>query len=224
MNDSNRQVRWNMLGALFKAHPWHGVPIGDNSPELVTVYVEIVPTDTVKYELDKSTGHLKVDRPQMYSNTCPTMYGLIPQTLCSDLVGQRCAERTGYSGIVGDDDPMDICILSEAAFPLGNILLQAIPIGGIRMIDDNEADDKIIAVMKDDAAYGKWRDVSDCPAAMLKRLEHYFLTYKNPPGDTKRPCEIAELYNREEAHEMVRRSHQDYMNRYQEIADTLAGR
>lgn len=210
-----------MLGSLFKAHPWHGVSIGANFPEIVTVYIEIVPTDTVKYELDKQTGHLKVDRPQMYSSSCPTMYGLIPQTLCAKKVGERCAERTGRSGIVGDDDPMDICVLSEASIPLGNLLLQAIPIGGVRMIDNNEADDKIIAVMKDDAAYGKWQDISDCPSAMLNRLHHYFLTYKNPPGDTTRPCEIAEIYGREEALEMVRRSHEDYMASYQNIADTL---
>lgn len=222
MNSQADKADWKMLGTMFKAHPWHGVPIGSNFPDIITVYVEIVPRDTVKYELDKRTGHLKVDRPHLYSSTCPTMYGLIPQTLCGDLVAERCAERVGRTGIVGDDDPMDICVLAEAGVAHGDILLRAVPIGGMRMIDNNEADDKIIAVMKDDTAYGRWQDISDCPQTMLKRLEHYFLTYKNPPGDTKRPCEIAEMYGREEAVEMVRRSHEDYLARFQHIATTLS--
>ena len=67
-------------GLLYKPHPWHGVPLGDEAPEEVTVYVEIVPTDTVKYEVDKRTGYLMVDRPQRFSNVCPSLYGLIPQT------------------------------------------------------------------------------------------------------------------------------------------------
>src|SRR5215831_10472917 len=79
-----------LLGLLFKAHPWHGVPIGKDAPAVVTTYIEIVPTDTVKYEIDKITGHLKIDRPQKYSNVCPTLYGFIPQTLCAGRVGEFC--------------------------------------------------------------------------------------------------------------------------------------
>ena len=79
------------LGLMFRAHPWHGVAIGPDSPEIVNVYIEIVPTDTVKYELDKATGNLKVDRPQKYSNICPTLYGFIPQTLCAERVAERIA-------------------------------------------------------------------------------------------------------------------------------------
>ena len=63
-----KEPLWSMLGILFKAHPWHGLPIGKEQPRVVTVYVEVVPSDTVKYELDKYSGHLKVDRPQRYSN------------------------------------------------------------------------------------------------------------------------------------------------------------
>src|SRR5687768_6323434 len=93
---------------LFKAHPWHGVQIGERAPEIVTVYVEIVPTDTVKYEIDKVTGYLRVNRPQKYSNVCPSLYGFIPQTYCGERVAERCTERTGRAGIVGDGDAMDI--------------------------------------------------------------------------------------------------------------------
>ena len=143
------------LGVLVKAHPWHGVPIGPEAPEVVTTFVELVPSDTVKYELDKLTGLLKIDRPQQYSNICPTPYGFIPQTLCAEEVGELCALRTGRRGIVGDGDPMDICLLTEKDITHGNVLVQAIPIGGLRMLDGSEADDKILAVLRDDAVYGE---------------------------------------------------------------------
>src|SRR5262245_20908657 len=97
-------------GLLVKAHPWHGVSLGKEAPQVVTTFVELVPSDTVKYELDKATGLLKIDRPQMYSNICPTPYGFIPQTLCAEKVAELCARRTSRRGIVGDGDPMDICL------------------------------------------------------------------------------------------------------------------
>jgi inorganic pyrophosphatase len=136
------------MGLLLRAHPWHGVAIGPNAPAVITTYIEVVPSDTVKYELDKATGILKVDRPQKFSNVCPTLYGLIPRTFCGEHVGRFCAEKIGRSGIKGDGDPLDICVLTEKTIPRGDLLLQAIPIGGLRMIDKNEADDKIIAVMQ----------------------------------------------------------------------------
>ena len=118
-----------------RAHPWHGVPIGDDAPRRVTAYIELVPTDTVKYEMDKATGILRVDRPQQYSNVCPSLYGFLPRTLCAERVGARCQERTGRAGIVGDGDPLDVCVLTEKDIPHGDILIKAIPIGGLRMID-----------------------------------------------------------------------------------------
>src|SRR5687767_15851844 len=84
---------------LFKSHPWHGVSAGPQSPEVLTIYVEIVPTDTVKYEMDKVTGILRVDRPQQFSNVCPTLYGFIPQTLCADQVGRFCGEKTARANV-----------------------------------------------------------------------------------------------------------------------------
>ena len=118
-----------LLRMRFAAHPWHGVPIGDGAPEEVAVYVEIVPTDTIKYELDKETGHLRIDRPQRYSSSSPTLYGFIPQTYCGDRVGARCCERTGKPAMEGDGDPMDICILSERDVSHSGVLLRARPIG-----------------------------------------------------------------------------------------------
>ena len=109
-----------LLGVLFQAHPWHGVDPGTNAPNTVNVYVEIVPTDVVKYELDKPSGHLRLDRPQRFSSLCPTPYGFIPQTLCGDTVGELCSERTEVAGIKGDGDPMDICVLTEKTIDHSN--------------------------------------------------------------------------------------------------------
>ena len=136
-----------LFPSAFRAHPWHGVDLGLSAPSIVTAYIEIVPTDTVKYEIDKVTGLLKIDRPQRFSNVCPSLYGFLPRTLCADRVGAFCMEKTGRKGIVGDGDPMDICVLTEKVIGHGDLLVQAIPIGGLRMLDSNEADDKIERVL-----------------------------------------------------------------------------
>ena len=86
-----------LMSLMFKAHPWHGVSMGDHAPDLVTAYIEIVPTDTVKYEVDKASGFLKVDRPQRFSNYCPSYYGLIPQTYCGERVAKPFGARAGVT-------------------------------------------------------------------------------------------------------------------------------
>lgn len=204
---SNDKAR---LDRLFQAHPWHGVSAGDLAPEAVNAYIEIVPTDAVKYELDKSSGHLRVDRPQRFSSMCPSLYGFIPQTYCGAEVGKLCAERTGVPEIQGDGDPMDICVLTEKTFAHGSFFLNAKPIGGLRMIDGRQADDKIIAVLDADLAYGHINDISECPKALIDRLKHYFLSYKQLPEDAPRRVEIAAAYDRNEAYEVIRRSFRDY--------------
>ena len=211
-----------MRSELFKRHPWHGVHLGADAPGIVTCYIEIVPTDTVKYELDKLTGHLKIDRPQKYSSVCPTLYGLLPQTFCGERVAEACRDRTGRPDIVGDGDPMDVCVLSERPVSHGDILLRAVPIGGLRMIDRGQADDKIIAVLKDDPAYGDWSDIYQCPPSLVERLRHYFLTYKEVPGESGRLVEIAEVYGRRAAHEVIGRSREDYRDLYGQLADLLS--
>lgn len=194
----------------FKAHPWHGISAGEKAPEVVTAFIEIVPSDTVKYEIDKKTGYLKIDRPQKFSNSIPTLYGFIPRTYCGERVADYAREKgDGIKVEKGDEDPLDICVLSERNVSHGNIILPAIPIGGFRMIDQGEADDKIIAVMKGDEFYMQWNDVSDCPESYINRLKHYFLTYKSLPGE-KSVCEITHVYGRDEAYEVIRRSMTDY--------------
>ena len=197
-------------------HPWHGIEIGENAPDILTAFIEIVPRDTVKYEVDKKSGWLKVDRAQLFSNVVPALYGFIPQTLCDIKVGEFCMEKTGRLNITGDQDPMDILVLEEKNIENGGILVQAIPIGGFRMIDKNEADDKIIAVMKGDAIYGKYTDISQLNDSIINRLKHYFLTYKDMPGSMeKRMVEISAVYGRAEALEVIRCSQADYKNRFQ---------
>ncbi|MFN8525292.1 MAG: inorganic pyrophosphatase [Chloroflexota bacterium] len=199
---------------LFRAHPWHGIRTGEDAPEIVTVFVEIVPTDTVKFEMDKETGYLFVNRPQKFSNVCPSLYGFIPRTYCGEDVADLCMQRTGRSAIVGDGDALDICVLTERTITHGDILLEAIPIGGFRMIDGDEADDKIIAVMRNDAVYGGWGDLQSIPINTIERLRHYFLTYKDTPGVSERTVEITHIYGRAEAHEVIRRSQADYAAKF----------
>jgi len=203
-------VAKNAPKQLFQAHPWHGVSAGKNAPELVSAYIEIVPTDVVKYELDKVSGHLKVDRPQRFSSMCPTLYGFIPQTFCGPLVAELSARRIGQSDIEGDGDPMDICVLSEKNFAHGSFFLNAKPIGGLRMIDGQQADDKIIAVLEADLAYGYIDSISNLPSALVDRLKHYFLSYKQFPGEAPRKVSIDDVYDREEALKVIRRSFEDY--------------
>lgn len=210
-----------MMDVMFKSHPWHGVPIGPDAPGLITAYIEIVPADTVKYELDKATGHLKIDRPQRYSNVCPTLYGFVPQTYSADRVAELCEQRTGRKGIRGDGDPIDICVLTEHTIPHGDILLRALPIGGLRMIDGDESDDKIVAVMADDVAFGEWQDISQCPASLLDRLRHYFLTYKSAPDTPLQSVEITHIFGRDEALEVIERGRQDYRQHFAEMEATL---
>ncbi|HEY1068708.1 MAG TPA: inorganic pyrophosphatase [Pirellulales bacterium] len=208
---------WPLLGVLFRAHPWHGVSIGPNAPWTVTAYVELAPTDNVKFEVDKTTGLLKVDRPQKYSSVSPTLYGFIPQTYCGWRVAEFAGKHTNRPGIIGDGDPLDVCILSEKQINRSDILLQATPIGGLRMIDGREADDKIIAVMKGDASYGSWLDVSQCPSALVERLRHYFLTYKMMPGELTSDTEVTHVYGQQDAFDVIRRAQEDYREKFGDI-------
>ena len=194
-------------------HPWHGGDIGVNAPDIVTSYIEITPSDTVKYEIDKASGILKVDRPQLYSNVVPALYGFIPQTYCHDEVAALCMAQTGLTGIEGDGDPLDILVLTEHRIAQGNILVQAIPIGGFRMIDKNQADDKIIAVLQQDSMYAHFHDISELPDGIVNRIKHYFLTYKRSPEGTQ-PVEIPQVYGREAALQVINASRKDYNNHF----------
>lgn len=210
-----------LMGLRYKSHPWHGVDIGSDAPHLITCFIEMVPTDTVKYEVDKVTGYLRIDRPQKYSNVVPALYGFIPQTYSGQKVAEFAMGKTQRTGISGDSDPIDICILTEKEITHGDILVYCRPIGGFRMIDGNEADDKIIGVLYGDAVYGDYKDINDVPELVIDRLKHYFLTYKDLPGN-KANTEITHTYNIEEAHELILCSMEDYHNKFSSLDKILS--
>jgi inorganic pyrophosphatase len=208
------------LANRFVAHPWHGISIGNNQPDVLNAFIEIIPSDAIKYEVDKASGYILIDRPQKFSNHMPCLYGFVPQTYCKDAVAEYCAEKTGKEGIVGDCDPLDICVLSEREVNRGNIIAECIPVGGFRMIDGGEADDKIIAVMKGDQAYGNIRSIEDVPQMVIDRAKHFFLTYKDLEGNSKN-VEITHVYGAEEAKEVIKRSYKDYMDTFGNADDNL---
>lgn len=192
----------------WRPHPWHGLPVGIEPPQIVNAYIEITPFDSVKYEIDKSTGYLRVDRPQATSSQPPTLYGFIPQTFCGDRVGALSPKSKG-----GDGDPMDICVFSERQITKSEIILSARVVGGIQMVDHGEADDKIIAVLVNDRLWEDVREVSDFPKALIDRLVHYFLTYKRMPGEASN-VSIDKVYGCDEALEVVKASMVDYEQIY----------
>jgi len=198
-----------LMGLRYKSHPWHGIDIGPQAPTVITTFIEMVPSDTVKYEVDKHTGYLKIDRPQKFSNIVPALYGFIPQTYCDENVAEFGRKILKRQEIVGDKDPLDILVLTEKEITHGDIIVKATPIGGFRMLDGNEADDKIIAVLYGDALYEQFKDISEVPPSIVDRLRHYFLTYKDMPGAEKK-CEITHVYGQKEAIEVIKCSMLDY--------------
>ena len=221
MNDSHQPL-WKLLSVLYKPHPWHGISPGDDAPDVVQCFVEVVPSDTVKYEIDKISGYLRVDRPQKYSNVCPALYGFIPQTYCGDGVAAIASEHTGLH-LAGDGDPVDVCVLTDRRIEHGNLIVECRPIGGFRMLDGDEVDDKILAVLKDDTTYGSHADITDIPESILERLRHYFLTYKQAPGCSESRCRITHTYGSAEARFLIERSFQDYKQRFGDLESILTG-
>lgn len=205
-----------LMGLRYKSHPWHGVSLGDNAPFQVTCFIEMVSTDTVKYEVDKESGYLRIDRPQKYSTTIPALYGFMPQTLSGEKTAVICNQALNRTDIKGDGDPVDVCVLTEKTITHGDILVKAKPIGGIRMIDHDEADDKIVCVLVHDAVYGDIDDISELQPLVVERLRHYFLTYKDLPG-AKRKVEITHIYGAEEARKIISSSMDDYNDRFNNI-------
>lgn len=197
----------------YRPHPWHGIDPGERFPEVVTCYIEIVPTDGVKYEIDKVYGYLKVDRPQRFSSFCPTLYGFVPRTFCGTRVAGHVVSG-GPSVDHGDGDPLDICVLTDRPISRGEILLEARPIGGLRMVERSEADDKIIAVLIGDPSFGELRDVSQLPRALVDRLRHYFLTYKGIPGEGSSQITVDPVYDAAEARAVLLAARDDYHDQF----------
>lgn len=200
----------------WRPHPWHGLSVGPRPPALVHAYIEITPFDPVKYEIDKETGYLRVDRPQRTSSQPPALYGFIPRTYCGRRVGALMAGAQQ-----GDGDPLDICVLSERPITKAEVIINARVVGGLPMLDHGEADDKIIAVIENDYVWSRAADVSDLPEVLVERLRHYFLTYKllardSTPAEarTESGVSIGATYGREHAEEVIHAAIADYDEAY----------
>ena len=202
----------------FRPHPWHGLEVGPDPPEVLNAYVEITPFDLMEYEVDKISGYLRVDRPQRSSAQPPTLYGFVPRTYCDERV-----RRLAPAARRGDGDPLDVCVLSERAIARNEIIVRCRVIGGLQMIDDGEADDKIISVLENDYVWGGARNVSDVPPVLVERLQHYFLTYKLVPRQRSK-ARIARVYGRAHALKVVRAAIADYDDRFSPSASGVARR
>lgn len=188
----------------WRPHPWHGLSPGKNPPLEVRAYIEITPFDLVKYEVDKETGYTIVDRPQRTSATPPALYGFIPRTYCGDRVRALMPDAD-----MADGDPLDICVISERRIDRGDILLDANVIGGLQMLDGGEADDKIIAVLRNDYMWNSVQEISEIPDVLVQRLKHYFSTYKMSDA-LDSSVQITDIYGREHAAQVVEASLADY--------------
>ncbi|NNE10440.1 MAG: inorganic pyrophosphatase [Gemmatimonadetes bacterium] len=192
----------------WRPHPWHGLETGPEPPSVLHAYIEITPFDLVKYEIDKETGYLRVDRPQRSSSQHPSLYGFVPKTYCGERVGKLMPEAER-----GDGDPLDICVLSERPIARSEVILKAQVVGGLPMNDGGEADDKIIAILVNDNVWGNVRDIAEVPPVMIERLRHYFMTYKFVPGEEQR-VSIGPAYGRAHAETVIRAAMQDYEDEF----------
>jgi inorganic pyrophosphatase len=173
-------------------NPWHDVKVGDNAPEYVNGIVEIPRGSRAKYELDKESGMICLDRVLYSSVYYPANYGFIPQTYCDD------------------DDPLDILVLSQIDLvPL--CLAEAKVIGVMRMIDQGEADDKIIAVAREDMSVAHINDISELPEFRLKEIQSFFEDYKNLEN---KEVAVGGFEGREVALEVVKQSIIDYKKKF----------
>jgi inorganic pyrophosphatase len=199
----------------WRRHPWHGLRARAEgaAEDIVQVYIEMTPADVVKYELDKASGFLMVDRPQRTTSSPPALYGFIPRTYCGDEVALRCPHAD-----VADGDPLDICVYSERHITRADILLNARVVGGIQMIDEGEADDKIVAVLEGDNIWGDVKDITDLPAIKTERLQHYFSTYKMVPGE-ELDIRVDFVYGREEALKVIAAAEADYQKDFGHLHD-----
>lgn len=169
-------------------HPWHAIASGNQAPHIVQAIIEISQGSKAKYELDKTTGLLRLDRILASNLSYPFHYGFIPQTFCQD------------------DDPLDIVIIcSEALLPLS--IVEATVLGGIEMLDSGQQDDKIIAVAAHDPFMKNKHDLQDLNPEILNAIQHFFINYKN--GEQK-TVEVKRFLSKDESHALI----QDGMGYY----------
>lgn len=175
-------------------NPWHNVSFGDKAPKVVNGIIEIPKGNRAKYELDKESGMLKLDRVLFSSVYYPANYGFIPRTYCDD------------------NDPLDILIISQIDI-VPMCIVSAKVIGVMRMIDGGEADDKIIAVAEGDTSVNHINDISELPAHFISELKSFFEDYKKLE---KKEVVVEQFQNREVAEQILLNAINDYKNKFQE--------
>ena len=173
-------------------HPWHEVSIGDNVPQTVNGIIEIPKNSRAKYELDKDSGMLILDRVLYSSVNYPANYGFIPQTYCED------------------GDPLDILVLSQSTI-VPMCIVEANVIGAMRMMDNGEMDDKIIAVATHDMSVIHMEDISDLPEHWIRELRSFFESYKNLENKT---VVVDEFQDKNTAMDIVNQSIIDYKEKF----------
>lgn len=174
-------------------HPWHGVEVGDSAPEIVNCIIEIPKGSRSKYELDKKSGLLKLDRVLFSAVFYPESYGFIPQTYCDD------------------NDPLDIVLISEAPIqPL--TIVEAKVIGVMQMLDSGEADDKIIAVALNDMSVNHIDDIDQLAPHFIVELKNFFEEYKKL--EKNKEVKVQEFQNKKVAYEIIRKSIEGYKNKF----------
>ena len=173
-------------------NPWHKVSVGESAPDVVNGIIEIPQNTRAKYELDKDTGLLKMDRVIYSSMHYPHNYGFIPQTYCDD------------------NDPLDILVLSQISI-VPMCLVEAKVIGVMRMLDGGEKDDKIIAVANNDMSVKHFDDISELPEHFIKELRNFFEDYKKLENKT---VEVEEFQNALTAKEIIKKSISDYKAKF----------
>jgi inorganic pyrophosphatase len=188
----------------WRPHPWHGLEVGSGPPTHVNAYIEITPFDLIKYEVDKNTGYLRVDRPQRTSSQPPALYGFIPRTYCGAQIAALCP-----GALRGDGDPLDICVISERPITRAELIVPARVVGGIQLLDRGEADDKIVAVLEGDYVWSAVTDITDLPRILVERLQHYFSTYKLVPGADLQ-INVQQVYGLDHAVRVIEASIADY--------------
>ena len=174
------------------AHPWHDLPYGEDAPNVVNGFIEVPKNSMIKYELDKESGFIKLDRVLYSAVHYPGDYGFVPQTLSED------------------GDPIDILIISNLPVHPSTIV-KARPIGMLEMVDEEERDEKIIAVYVDDPRFNRYENIHDLADHQVLEIKHFFETYKELQG---KKVTIESIKGREEALEAINEAIQKYKEMY----------
>lgn len=171
---------------------WHDLSPGDDAPNVINTVIEISKHSRMKYELDKPSGMIRLDRVVHTTNVYPGDYGFMPQSLWDD------------------DDPLDILVITDEGV-LPNTVARVRPIGVLRMIDDGESDDKILGVYEDDPRYSDTQSINDVHDHRLKEIKHYFETYKDLQD---KDVEVTAIDGAEEARQAVQKGIDLYEDEY----------